>query len=444
VSLRFRLVLLTSALVIVGVVGSGTSNFLSTRSGLSSSIDDFLRERAGELVDGARRLPPDRGRRGDDDQVGNPPTSAADPDTVVQQLDRDGIIVTSNGLVELPVNVRDREIAERKVGPSLRTVTVDGTRIRMITQHIDGGGAVQVGRSIDENDDTLGGLRSRAVLTAIGLSLVAATVGWWLVGRAMRPLRALSQSVEKISETQDLTVPIPMGGNDEVGRLAKSFNEMLAALRQSRLQQHQLIQDAAHELRTPLTTIRANIELLSRYPEMDPGDRDAMLTSLRSEVEELSTLFNEVVELATDVRNDAPFASVDLNDPSEHAARIFAARSTRTLHMEFNGSNVMGNTELLTRAIGNLLTNGEKYSTPGGDLWLVISGTRVDVHDEGPGISPSDQDRIFDRFYRADQSRASAGSGLGLAIVKQIVQQHGGDVHVGDSPRGGAVVGFQL
>ena len=314
----------------------------------------------------------------------------------------------------------------------------------MITEHIDGGGAVQVGRSLDENDDTLGGLRSRAVLTALGLSLAAATVGWLLVGRAMRPLRALSQSVETISETQDLTVPIPKGGNDEVGRLAKSFNEMLAALRQSRLQQHQLIQDAAHELRTPLTTIRANIELLSRYPEMDPGDREAMLTTLRSEVEELSTLFNEVVELATDVRNDAPFTLVDLNDPAEQAARIFAVRSSRTLHTKFNGSNVTGNTELLMRAIGNLLANGEKYSNPSGDLWLVVSGTRVDLHDVGPGIAPSDQDRIFDRFYRADQSRALAGSGLGLAIVKQIVQQHGGDVHVGDSPRGGAVVGFQL
>ncbi len=443
-SLRFRLAILTSALVIVGVVGSGTSNFLSTRSGLNSSIDDFLRERSGELVDGARRLPPDRGRPGDDDQGGDSPTLAAEPDTVVQQLDQDATILASNDLVELPINQRDREIAERRVGPTLRTVTVDGMSIRMITQHIDGGGAVQVGRSLDENDDTLGGLRSRAVLTALGLSLSAAAVGWLLVGRAMRPLRALSQSVETISETQDLSVPIPKGGNDEVGRLAKSFNEMLAALRQSRLQQHQLIQDAAHELRTPLTTIRANIELLSRYPEMDPGEKEAMLTSLRSEVEELSTLFNEVVELATDVHNDAPLTPVDLNDPAEQAARIFAARSTRSLHTEFNGSSVTGNTELLTRAIGNLLANGEKYSNPGGDLWLVVQGTRIDVHDEGPGISPSDQARIFDRFYRADQSRAMAGSGLGLAIVNQIVKQHGGDVHVGDSPRGGAVVGFQL
>ncbi|MCP5026872.1 MAG: HAMP domain-containing protein, partial [Actinomycetia bacterium] len=230
--------------------------------------------------------------------------ATVDADAEVQSLDSSGAIESTVG-VTLPVSEADIDLA-RERGPSLlRTVTIDGTDYRMITHHIDGGGAIQVARDLGSTNDVLGAIQNRMFIVGLILSVLAAGAGWLVARGTTRPLRHLTNSVEAVAETQDLSVAVSIDRSDEIGRLAKSFDRMLGALALSREQQHQLVDDAAHELRTPLTSIHANIELLSRAPDLDDDVRQATLAAARSELRQLNVLITEIIELATNAR-DAP------------------------------------------------------------------------------------------------------------------------------------------
>ena len=443
-SLRTRLAIVTSLLVVLGVTITGAASWVSTRAELTDQVDDFLSTRSEQIATELGDL-----RR--DEQPMPLPNERG---IVFQRLNRAGVVLaTSSGnhqnkVDQLPVSDNDIEIAQNGGTSRIRRVKVDGAELRLITRHIDGGrdgrGAIQVAAYMDDTRTALAGLLSRILLIGAVLTLLAAAAGWLVARSTTRPLRRLTATAEEVSATQDLTTSIDVERSDEVGSLAMSFRSMLDALRRSREQQQRLIQDAAHEVRTPLTTLRANIELLERAPDIGEPHRSELLGSLRSEFEALTNLFNEVVELAIGERDEAPFDSLDLNDPADRAARIFTSRTGRTLHTTWEGDTIDGNAELLERAIGNLLHNAHKYSPTDQPVELEVRGRRVVVRDHGPGIPADERELVFDRFYRSDEARAMSGSGLGLAIVKQIVERHGGTVFVGDAPGGGAEVGFQL
>ena len=441
-SLRARLAIAFSLVVALGVAAASTASYIATRTELEESVEDFLRARSRELADGARSFPQNSG-----DPAGRPPPPPLpfDPDAITQTLDPSGDIIANTG-GELPVDDADRAIASSGRGSPkrMRDVVIDGESFRMITEHIAGGGAVQVARSLEEIEDVLADLRNRALLIGLGLSIVAAGAGWFVASRTTRPLRSLTDSAERIAQTQDLTTPIDVDGTDEVGRLASSFDEMLAALADSKEQQRRLIQDAGHELRTPLTTLRANIELLQRAPDLEEPARSDLLNAIRSELAELNTLFTELIELATDARAETPLQATELDDPAERALDVFRSRSSREVEASFSGGIVLGDAELLERVVANLLGNADKFSPAGTTIALVVDGGTVVVQDRGPGIAVSERSRVFDRFYRSENARTFPGSGLGLAIVKQIVDRHEGTVHVAESPWGGAEVGFTL
>jgi two-component system sensor histidine kinase MprB len=219
---------------------------------------------------------------------------------------------------------------------------------------------------------------------------------------------------------------------------------MLRALDVSREQQHRLVQDAAHELRTPLTSIQANIDWLSRAEDLDPEARRETLQAVRRELDELNGVITEIIELATDQHGLPEFRPIDLADTASDAVEQFVRRSDRRVDIAVQPSPVNGDEEALQRAIGNLLTNADKYSPLGPAITIEVTDGRVTVSDSGSGIAPGDRDHVFDRFYRSDDARSTVGSGLGLAIVRGIVEAHGGTVDVGDSPTGGAVVGFTI
>ena len=441
-SLRARLAIAFSLVVALGVAAASTASYIATRAELEESVEDFLRARSRELADGARSFPQNSG-----DRAGRPPPPPLpfDPDAITQTLDPSGDIIANTG-GELPVDDADRAIASLGRGSPkrMRDVVIDGESFRMITEHIAGGGAVQVARSLEEIEDVLADLRNRALLIGLGLSIVAAGAGWFVASRTTRPLRSLTDSAERIAQTQDLTTPTDVDGTDEVGRLASSFDEMLAALADSKEQQRRLIQDAGHELRTPLTTLRANIELLQRAPDLEEPARSDLLNAIRSELAELNTLFTELIELATDARAETPLQATELDDPAERALDVFRSRSSREVEASFSGGIVLGDAELLERVVANLLGNADKFSPTGTTIALVVDGGTVVVQDRGPGIAVSERSRVFDRFYRSENARTFPGSGLGLAIVKQIVDRHEGTVHVAESPWGGAEVGFTL
>lgn len=449
--LAARLGLVFAALVAFTALLTSAAGVISTNSQVRNDIDRFLRDRAAEFTDGTRQSPRDRGRSGGRDRpsdnltaeaVDEATNSLAEADAEVQLLDQDGNVERQLGIA-LPIEAVDLKLAEER-GTRLRTVTVDGVDYRMITQHLEGVGAVQIARDLGDTNALLSAIRRQTFLIGLAMSALAGVVGWLLARRQTQPLSALTRSVEQVATTQDLSTVIEVNRTDEIGRLASSFDRMLRALARSRDQQHQLVQDAAHELRTPLTSINANVDLLARADDLEPATRQSMLTSVRSELGQLNELFTEIIELATDARDAPSFDRIDLADVAAAAIAGFSARSSRTVELERRPSPVIGDPVSLERAMGNLLSNAEKYSPADAAISVTVADGTVTVRDRGPGVPPDEIERVFDRFYRSDEARSQPGSGLGLAIVDKIVGDHGGRPFLTNAADGGAVAGFSL
>jgi two-component system sensor histidine kinase MprB len=219
---------------------------------------------------------------------------------------------------------------------------------------------------------------------------------------------------------------------------------MLRALERSRSQQHRLVQDAAHELRTPLTSIKANIDWLAMADDIDAETRRTVLVGVQRELGELNTLMAEIIDLATDSQEQRPHVPIDLAVVATDAADQFRARSPRAVEVRSDPTPVRGDADSLGRAITNLLSNADKYSPAGAPITVEVADGWVWVADRGAGIPEAERERVFDRFYRRDADRSAPGSGLGLSIVASIAEAHGGRVAIGDTPGGGARVGFGL
>ncbi|MEM8707294.1 MAG: ATP-binding protein [Actinomycetota bacterium] len=396
---------------------------------------------------------PDGGRRGDDpppvDEDGLPVDEVlnlfgSDADSIVQVLDEDGAVLGREGGT-LPVSQSDLKLAESPGREEFRTIEIEFDTYRMITRHLDGGGAVQVARQIDETNRILGRLGANLAWIGGGLTVLAALAGWWIARRTTKPLRKLSETAHQIAESQDLSTPIPVSGRDEVGTLAESLETMTDALATSREQQRRLVMDAGHELRTPLTSIRANVEFLDRIGgDADPAQRQEIVRAVTSEVDELSDLITELVELATDSRDDLPTERVLLGEVVETAVARFRRRTGRTVQVGVDDTVVLGRAPMLDRALSNLLLNADKFAPGDEPIEVTAASGSVRVRDHGPGFPPEDLPHVFERFYRATATRTMPGSGLGLAIVAQVVERHGGRVMAANDPDGGAIVGFDL
>src|SRR5262245_3197652 len=479
-SLRWRLALglgLITALVI-GFVGVGA--YLAVADRLESSVDVSLRERADEVVrsyqDNRDHKPSPNGgganpnggnnatqvaqptQTGDlDDPFYHPaqcpPAGAMQPAAGAQVIDSDGTVtVCIEGGVKLPVDRSDIELASVTTSASqIRTETIKGHRYRVLTVSRSDGSALQLARGLGEVDDVLDSMQRW--LVGIGIAGVGASVllGWLLARRTVRPVDRLRVTAERIAATQDLAVEVPVGGPTEIASLGRSFTTMVDALGTSRREQQRLVSDASHELRTPLTSLRTNAEPLARADRLTPEQQAAVVEGIELEVEELTHLVTELVELATDRSDDnEPLEWVDLSVLARDVARRAERRSGRTITVTAEDpATVQVRPQMLTRAISNLVDNALKYSVPAAPVTVIVTGTRLEVRDEGPGIPVGDQSRVFDRFYRSDTARTEPGSGLGLAIVKQAVERHGGTVWATNrtAPDGtveGATVGFQL
>ena len=449
-SLRSRLALIFGLLALVVSVIVSLAAFRSTSAELASATDDFLETRANDVSDGRREQPNnDRGGRDSDRQ--RQTTLPFDPDAIVQTLNRSGEITASTGGT-LPVTEAAVQISTERSGRNspaveeFEDIMLDGESYRMITQSVDGGGAVQVARSTEEGDQVLDDLVKRFALITVVVGLLASAVGWWVARRTTRPLRRLSEVAADVADTRDFSTRIDIDRPDEIGQLASSFAKMLAALEKSREQQHRLIHDASHELRTPLTSLSANVALLERAGTLPAKDQAELITAVKAELGELNELFDELIELATDRYDDAaaPKTLVDLDDVVRSTVERWERRVDRKISIDSSGATVLGDESMLERALTNLLSNANKFSPSGESIAIVAHGGSVRVQDRGPGVDPADRERVFDRFYRSDATRSMPGSGLGLAIVAQIVEHHGGDCWVGDAPEGGAEIGFRI
>ncbi|TMK54642.1 MAG: HAMP domain-containing histidine kinase, partial [Actinobacteria bacterium] len=254
----------------------------------------------------------------------------------------------------------------------------------------------------------------------------------------------LTRVAEQVAVTGELDQPVLTSRHDEVGRLARAFSSMLAALRQSRTQQQQLVEDASHELRTPLTSMSTNIDTLRRHQDLNPEVRDRVLASLAAEVKALRSLTNELVELTMSARIQEVEGVIDLDVLVQRAVAIVAQRSGRQFDVDATPSTVVGRPEGLLRAIVNVLDNATKFSPAPSPIEVTTRDGRVVVRDHGAGIAARDLSHVFDRFYRAVEARSQPGSGLGLAIVRDVVEACGGEVTVANHVDGGAVFSIQL
>lgn len=282
---------------------------------------------------------------------------------------------------------------------------------------------------------------------AMGLLMLAlsAIVGWLLVGRFLRPVGMLRETARQISET-DLSQRIEVVGNDDLAELSRTVNAMLDRLENAMLSQRQLLDDVGHELRTPLTIVQGHLELMDGR---DPVDVDQVREVAQDELNRMGLLINDLVTLAKSGRVDflhpEPTAVGSLLDDLHDKARalgdrtwLIGARAEETALLD---------QRRITQAMLQLCSNAVKFSAPGSTITLGTSPSpdaaggpvlRFWVRDEGVGIAPADQARIFERFGRGANSKRTEGSGLGLNIVSAIATAHGGSVSVFSLPGQGS------
>ena len=370
----------------------------------------------------------------------------AEPDAIVQLLDSNGNVVQSiANQPTIPVDNTDKALAAHGGTNRFRTVTVSGTQYRVLTAPMAGGGAAQIARSVAGTNNVLSTLDLRLLLIALAGTAVAAALAWLIARRIVRPVEQLTLAAEQIATTQELEQHIEIVRHDELGRLAESFNTMLAALGASKAQQRRLVMDASHELRTPLTALRTNIELLQRAGALDDAQRTELIDAAQVELTELGDLVAELVDLATDARAEEPVQEVELGALVGRVVEREHRRSGRTITLSSDAAGtVNARASAIDRAVHNLIDNASKFSSADTPIDVDVTGGVIEVRDRGAGIAAAERDLVFDRFYRATAARSKPGSGLGLAIVRQIAELHGGTIELLERTGGGTVARLTL
>jgi two-component system, OmpR family, sensor histidine kinase MprB len=330
---------------------------------------------------------------------------------------------------------------------------VGSVHVRIYTTRVVGGtfgleGApytVQVALPRAEVDKNLNALRLVFGVVAAGGIGLAALLGGLIAQAGLRPIFRLRQAVDHVTETSDMSQRVPYEGEDELGRLGSHFNRMLGALDESLRTQRQLVADASHELRTPLASLRTNIEVLQRSPDLPAPERDRLLRDVVSQVEQLTRLIQDLIDLARGDQAPQEAEEVRLDWIVAEAVRRAATNwPAVTFRTDLAESVVVGQAGRLERAISNLLDNAGKWSPPGQLVDVRVTDHQVTVRDHGPGIERADLPYVFDRFWRAPAARALPGSGLGLAIVRQVAEAHGGSVSAELPPDGGTLMRLRL
>jgi len=437
VSLRARLTLCAAAAVALAVVVAAALAYALVRDQLRGQIDQALEHR----IETASRVALGIDRPPGGDFLGRlPRPDPADPAIYVQLVGVGGDVAHPPGQgIAIPVGGDVRGVASGRRAAFLSDETVSGAHLRVLTAPLAPGVAIQAVRSLGEVDNTLDRLRLLLALVAAGGVVVATAAGILVTRTALGPVRRLSEAAEDVTRTGDLARRVEAGGRDELGRLADSFNTMLEALERSVGAQRQLVADASHELRTPLTSARTNIEVLARADGLPDEDRRRLLDDVTAQLEELSVLVADVVELGRggDVALELEPVRLDLLVAGAVARARRHAPGVR-FEAELEETLVRAVPSELERAVGNLLDNAAKWSPPGGVVGVSVREGQVVVRDHGPGIAAEDLPHVFDRFYRAPTARGMPGSGLGLAIVRRIADAHGGEVSAEQAEGGGS------
>jgi two-component system, OmpR family, sensor histidine kinase MprB len=466
VSLRLRIAAAGGVAVALAVLVAAVAIYLAVRSDLRGQIDQSLRQRAQVFV-GPR--PPGGGFPG---EIPSPPRDARDqkgplPSFVqpgrfggaagyIQFLSASGSVEVPGGqgtTPQIPPSARERRIAASGRGSALEDRTVKGTHLRVYTigtPGVAGGGAagrgaaargaVMIARPLGEVDRELD--RIVLILLIVGLAgiAIAALLGALVARTALAPIARFTRRTEALAGELDLSERLQVSGGEELERLALSFNKTLAALQRSLAAQRQLIADASHELRTPIASLRANIQILQDAERLPASEQVRLRADIVEELDELTSLVGDVVELARGSRSSGEREDVRLDELVAQAVERTRRRGGLQFELDLSPTVIRGEAERISRAVSNLLENARKWSPSDGVVEVALREGVLTVRDHGPGFAPADLARVFERFYRSESARKRPGSGLGLAIVRQAAEAHGGYARASNAAGGGALL----
>jgi two-component system, OmpR family, sensor histidine kinase MprB len=463
VSLRARLGIAAGVAVALAVIAVSVSAYEGTRSTLQSQLDTSIRNLAQPKLNAANG-PPNTFTP----QAGGPPPiargqapgSRADPDEGLG-LDNRGpqafggpsgafTVVYPNGGTyssssqgySIPANAQARATAASGRGQYFTDMTVNGVHIRVLVAGIGPKGALMVALPLTDVDHTLNHELLLLIIIAAAGAALAAILGLLVARTALAPITRFTRRTESIAADPDPEKQrLEVRGRDELSRLAQTFNATLDALASSVRAQRNLVADASHELRTPIATIRANLQLMREEARLSESDRQALREDMIEELDELTALVGDVVELARGTKPGASTGEVRLDAIVEGAVERARRRAPGLqINPTLAPTLLEGDGERIARAVTNLLDNASKWSPPGGTIELTLEHGTLTVRDHGPGFHEEDLPFVFDRFHRARDARSKPGSGLGLAIVRQAAEAHGGSARAENAPDGGAIV----
>ncbi|AVV41907.1 HAMP domain-containing sensor histidine kinase [Streptomyces sp. ID05-04B] len=453
--IRARLSMLVAAAVAFAVAAVSVTCWFIVQGKLYEQVNDDLRKAAT-----MQRLQ-DQANDAVDDCAQTPSDNPFGPrNTYLQVVLEDGtscVMDFSEGLVK--VTQADQEVAKNGTEPTFRNGTdTDGNSVRVLSVPLIPKSpqlpraAVLIAVPLKATESTLNDL-ALILLLVSGIGVIGAGAAGLAVARAgLRPVDKLTEAVEHVARTEDLSVRIPVedDSDDEVARLSRSFNSMTASLADSRELQQQLIADAGHELRTPLTSLRTNIELLTRSEEtgrpLPEADRKALLASVKAQMTELAALIGDLQELSrSEGQRGERVQVVSLEDTVESALRRARLRGPElTITASLESWYTRAEPAALERAVVNILDNAVKFSPEGGTIDVRLVGGTLTVRDHGPGIPVDELPHVFDRFWRSPGARSLPGSGLGLSIVARTVEEAGGRVTLERADGGGTVATVRL
>jgi two-component system sensor histidine kinase MprB len=474
-SLRARMGIASGVAVAIAVIAVAVSAYAGTRSQLQGQLDNRLMTLAQPIlcragVTGGPGCPESSDRGGGPGAFGGPSTGPGTPSGndcdgglgldrtrggglggpqgYVQLVRADGSTCLASGeTTQIPTTSGVKALAASGVGHFVTDAQVGSTHMRVLVYGVGDRGALMVALPRGDVDNALSHeLLLLVIIAAAGIAL-AAVLGILVARTALAPIARFTRQTESIAanperlETERLVVE----GDDELARLARTFNATLDALEQSVRAQRNLVADASHELRTPIASLRANLQLLRDESLLSGEDRAALRADMIEELDELTGLVGDVVELARGSKPSGEPGEVRLDEIVAAAVERTRRRAPAlTVTARLEPTLVRGEGDRIARAVANLLDNAVKWSPPGGTIEVGLDRGTVSVRDHGPGFHADDLPFVFDRFHRAKDARSKPGSGLGLAIVRQAADAHGGFVEATNAPSGGALmrIGF--
>ncbi|HQY94655.1 ATP-binding protein [Caldilinea sp.] len=453
--IRVRFALWTAGLILLLLVAFGAFVYYRVAQGLTDAVDEALNLSAAQTLtalnveNGVITLAEDF------PEVDNQSIEMMERGLTVRVLDASGRTVQAFGPQRsLPPPSNSLQSSSATI-PIIQTFAAGTAPVRVLSTPVleDGAsvGMVQTAATLATVEGTLARLLTALFVGGAALTVIAALGGYALAARALQPIDQMTRTARRIS-AEDLSARLDLPAtDDEVGRLAVTFDEMLGRLDESFRRERQFTANASHELRTPLAAMQVILGVVRAQPRTTP-EYEAAIDDLADEAERLQTLVDRLLYLArrdaqrSDLRKpvDLTFLLADIVDSLEPlAAQKGIALTLRTPARLM----IQGDSDSLARLFVNLLDNAIKYTQQGGvsvSAAAHTDGATVTVSDSGVGIAAEHLPHLFDRFYRVDAARTTRGAGLGLAIAHDIAQAHGGDIAVSSQIGQGATFTVHL